>query len=221
MTARTPRKTKIPRRKKTSRPLQPLILTIGHSNRSIEDFLAFLKAHNVGRVVDVRTVPRSRHNPQFNRLPAVAGLPAHAGDTLPQTLRRARIAYTHLKELGGLRRANADSVNTGWNNSSFRGFADYMQTPEFAAGLARLEKLAQTKRCAIMCAEAVPWRCHRSLLADALTVRGHAVEHIMTPTRRNLHKLTSFARVRGKKITYPATPATRAQAAKNAARAPG
>lgn len=212
MTTRTPRKTKIPRRKKASRPSQPLILTVGHSNRSLEDFLALLKVHGVERVLDVRTVPRSRHNPQFNRLPAVAG------DALPQTLRRARIAYTHLAKLGGLRRAKPDSVNTGWNNSSFRGFADYMQTPQFAAGLAHLEKLAQTKRCAIMCAEAVPWRCHRSLLADALTVRGHAVEHIMTSTRRNLHKLTPFARVRGKRITYPATPTTRAQAAKNAAR---
>lgn len=196
---------------------RPLILTIGHSNRSIEDFLALLKAHGVQRLVDVRTVARSRHNPQFNRLPAVAG------DALPQTLRRAHIAYTHLAKLGGLRRAKPDSVNTGWNNLSFRGFADYMQTPEFAAGLARLEKLAQTKRCAIMCAEAVPWRCHRSLLADALTVRGHAVEHIMTPTRRNLHKLAPFARVRAKRITYPATRATRAQAtraqtANNAAR---
>ena len=196
----------------------PLILTIGHSNRSIEDFLALLKAHGVQRLVDVRTVPRSRHNPQFNRLPAVAGLSGQGDDALPQTLRRARIAYTYLKKLGGLRRAHPDSQNTGWNNSSFRGFADYMQTPEFAVALARLEKLAQTKRCAIMCAEAVPWRCHRSLLADALTVRGHAVEHIMTPTRRNLHKLTSFARVRGKRITYPATRATRARAAKNAAR---
>ncbi|HKV23085.1 MAG TPA: DUF488 domain-containing protein [Candidatus Acidoferrum sp.] len=183
-------------------PMRPLILTIGHSNRSIKDFLALLKAHGVQRLVDVRTVPRSRHNPQFN------------GDALPQTLRRARIAYTHLKKLGGLRRANPDSSNTGWNNLSFRGFADYMQTPEFAAGLARLEKLAKAKRCAIMCAEAVPWRCHRSLLADVLTVRGHAVEHVMTPTRRNLHKLTPFARVRGKQITYPATAATRAYAAK-------
>ncbi|MFI5127532.1 MAG: DUF488 family protein [Candidatus Acidiferrales bacterium] len=196
---------------------RPLILTIGHSNRTIEDFLALLKAHDVQRLVDVRTVPRSRHNPQFNRLPAMAG------DALPQTLRRAHIAYTYLAKLGGLRRAKPDSVNTGWNNSSFRGFADYMQTPEFTAGLARLEKLAQTKRCAIMCAEAVPWRCHRSLLADALTVRGHAVEHIMTPTRRNLHKLTPFARIRAKRITYPATRATRAQAtraqtANNAAR---
>ncbi|HLW43269.1 MAG TPA: DUF488 domain-containing protein [Candidatus Acidoferrales bacterium] len=219
MTAKSPRKIKIPHRKKTSRRSQPVILTVGHSNRSIEDFLALLKAHNVQRLVDVRTVPRSRHNPQFNRLPTVADLPARTDDALPQTLRRARIDYTHLPNLGGLRRAKPDSVNTGWNNSSFRGFADYMQTPEFATGLARLEKLAQTKRCAIMCAEAVPWRCHRSLLADALTVRGHAVEHIMTPTRRSLHKLTPFARVRGKKITYPATRATRAHAAKSAARA--
>ncbi|HEV2616904.1 MAG TPA: DUF488 domain-containing protein [Candidatus Acidoferrales bacterium] len=187
--------------------MNPTILTIGHSNRPIEDFLALLKAHGVERLVDVRTVPRSRHNPQFNR------------DTLPQTLRRARIAYTHLKKLGGLRRANADSPNTGWNNLSFRGFADYMQTPEFAAGLARLEKLAQTKRCAIMCAEAVPWRCHRSLLADALTVRSHAVEHIMTPTRRNLHKLTPFARVHRTQITYPANRATRAYAARKKSKA--
>ncbi|MHB8756372.1 MAG: DUF488 domain-containing protein [Candidatus Acidiferrales bacterium] len=195
-------------RKKTPRHSLPLILTIGHSNRSIEDFLALLQAHGVQRLVDVRTVPRSRHNPQFNR------------DALPQTLRRARIAYTHLAKLGGLRRARPDSPNTGWNNLSFRGFADYMQTPEFAAGIARLEKLAhaggkaKTKRCAIMCAEAVPWRCHRSLIADALTVRGHAVEHIMTPARRNLHNLTPFARLRGKRITYPATRATHAQALK-------
>jgi len=209
MTARTPRRIKVPSHDKPSHPSYPPILTIGHSNRSIEDFLALLKAHGVQRLVDVRTIPRSRHNPQFNR------------DALPQTLRRSRIAYTHLAKLGGLRRANADSVNTGWNNSSFRGFADYMQTPEFAAVLARLEKLAQTKRCAIMCAEAVPWRCHRSLLADALTVRGHAVEHIMTPTRRNPHKLTPFARVRRKQITYPATRATRAQAKKQSAAAKG
>ncbi|HVA72324.1 MAG TPA: DUF488 domain-containing protein [Candidatus Limnocylindrales bacterium] len=200
-------------RKQAIRRAQPLILTIGHSNRSLDDFIALLKAHDVQRVVDVRTIPRSRHNPQFNRLPA------QAGDALPQALRRAHIAYTHLGKLGGLRRARPDSPNTGWNNLSFRGFADYMQTPDFAAGIGRLEKLARPggrakpKRCAIMCAEAVPWRCHRSLLADALAVRGHAVEHIMTLTRRNPHNLTPFARVRGKQITYPATRATRAQAA--------
>jgi uncharacterized protein (DUF488 family) len=183
---------------------KPPIFTVGHSNRSIAEFLALLKSHGVKRLVDVRTIPRSRHNPQFNR------------EALAASVRRAHIAYTHLPKLGGLRRARADSVNTGWQNSSFRGFADYMQTPEFAAALARLEKLAKTKLCAIMCAEAVPWRCHRSLIADALTVRGHAVEHIMTPARRNLHKLTPFARVRGKRLTYPPNRATRAYARKRA-----
>lgn len=178
----------------------PLILTIGHSNHSIAEFVALLKAHGVQRLVDVRTIPRSRHNPQFNR------------DALAASLRRARIAYTHLPKLGGLRHARVDSVNTGWQNSSFRGYADYMQTPEFATALARLESLARHKLCAIMCAEAVPWRCHRSLVADALTVRGYPVEHIMTPTRRNAHKLTPFARVLGKRITYPPNRATRAYA---------
>jgi uncharacterized protein (DUF488 family) len=178
----------------------PLILTIGHSNHSIDEFIALLKSHNVKRLVDVRTIPKSRHNPQFNR------------DALAVSLRAAHIAYTHLPKLGGLRRARPDSVNTGWNNSSFGGFADYMQTSEFAAALARLEKLAQTKLCAIMCAEAVPWRCHRSLISDALTVRGHAARHIMTRTRANLHKLTPFARIRGKRITYPPNKSTRAYA---------
>jgi uncharacterized protein (DUF488 family) len=184
---------------------QTPILTIGHSNHSIDEFLALLKSHNVKRLVDVRTIPKSRHNPQFNR------------DSLAASVRAAHIAYTHLPKLGGLRNSRADSINTGWNNSSFRGFADYMQTPEFTAALARLEKLARSKLCAIMCAEAVPWRCHRSLIADALTVHGHAVKHIMTPTRANLHNLTPFARVRGKRITYPANKATRAYAKKKAA----
>lgn len=182
----------------------PLILTIGHSNHSIAEFVALLKSHGVQRLVDVRTIPRSRHNPQFNR------------DALAASLRRARIAYTHLPKLGGLRQARVDSLNTGWQNSSFRGYADYMQTPEFATALARLESLARHKLCAIMCAEAVPWRCHRSLVADALTVRGYFVEHIMTPTRRNPHKLTPFARVLGKRITYPPNRATRAYAKRKA-----
>jgi uncharacterized protein YeaO (DUF488 family) len=171
----------------------PLILTIGHSHRSIADFISLLKAHGIQRVIDVRTIPRSRHNPQFNR------------DALAKSLRASRIAYTHHKKLGGLRHPRPDSPNLGWHNASFRGFADYMQTPEFAAALARGESLARTKRCALMCAEAVPWRCHRSLIADALTIRGHAVEHIMTPTRANRHVLTPFARVRGRHIIYPAS----------------
>ncbi|MGB6874683.1 MAG: DUF488 domain-containing protein [Candidatus Acidiferrales bacterium] len=186
---------------------RPFIFTVGHSNRSIAEFIGLLKAHGIKRLVDVRTIPRSRHNPQFNR------------DALAASVRRAHIAYTHLSKLGGLRHALPNSVNSGWNNSSFRGFADYMQTPEFAAALARSEKLAKIKLCAIMCAEAVPWRCHRSLIADALTVRGHAVQHIMTLTRANLHKLTPFARVRGKQITYPPNKSTRAYARKKAAHA--
>lgn len=186
-----------------------LVFTIGHSNRSIAEFIALLKSHGVKRLVDVRTIPKSHHNPQFNR------------DALAASVRRAHIAYTHIPKLGGLRHAHRDSVNTGWNNSSFRGFADYMQTPEFSSALARLEKLARTKLCAIMCAEAVPWRCHRSLIADALTVRGHAVRHIMTPTRANLHKLTPFARVRRGRITYPPNKSTRAYARKKAAAARG
>lgn len=186
---------------------RPTILTIGHSNRPIAQFLTLLKSHRVKRLVDVRTIPKSRHNPQFNR------------ESLAASVRAARIAYTHLPKLGGLRHARADSLNTGWNNSSFRGYADYMQTGEFAAALKRLEKLAKTKLCAILCAEAVPWRCHRSLIADALTVRGRAVQHIMTPTRANLHKLTPFARLRGKRITYPPNRSTRAYARKKAAAA--
>jgi uncharacterized protein (DUF488 family) len=188
---------------------RPLIFTLGHSNRSIDEFVGLLKSHNVKRLVDVRTIPKSRHNPQFNR------------DALAASVRAAHIAYMHLPKLGGLRHARPDSVNTGWNNSSFRGFADYMQTSEFAAALARLEKLAKTKLCAIMCAEAVPWRCHRSLIADALTVRGHAVRHIMTPTRANLHKLTSFACVGGKRITYPPNKSTSAYAKAKAAKSGG
>ena len=168
-----------------------IVLTIGHSTRSWEDFLALLRVHGVKRLIDVRSIPRSRHNPQFDR------------ETLSKKLRAARIGYVHLRKLGGLRRAHRDSVNTGWRNSSFRGFADYMQTSEFGAGLNRLMKLARQKRSAIMCAEAVPWRCHRSLIADALIVRGIRVEDIISMKRTQVHSLTAFARVRGHCITYP------------------
>jgi uncharacterized protein (DUF488 family) len=167
------------------------VLTIGHSTRTWKEFLELLRAHRVKRVVDVRSIPRSRHNPQFNR------------EILAKKLRSARIGYVHLRKLGGLRHARRDSPNTGWRNASFRGFADYMQTPEFAEGLKRLMKLAAQKRSAIMCAEAVPWRCHRSLIGDALTVRGIRVEDIMTAKRSQVHSLISFARVRGNRITYP------------------
>ena len=162
------------RRKKT----RATIFTIGHSTRPLADFIAMLRAHGVERVVDVRSIPRSRHNPQFNR------------ETLARRLRAAGIGYVHLKKLGGLRHAKADSANLGWHNASFRGFADYMQTDKFLEGLARLEKLAAMKPTAIMCAEAVPWRCHRSLIADALVVRDFPVEDIMSVGRTQEHELT-------------------------------
>jgi uncharacterized protein (DUF488 family) len=171
--------------------VQATVFTIGHSTRPLAEFIEMLRAYGVRRVVDVRSIPRSRHNPQFNR------------ETLARRLRAARIGYVHLKKLGGLRHARKDSANLGWHNASFRGFADYMQTEEFLTGLARLEKLAAGKPTAIMCAEAVPWRCHRSLIADALLVRDFPVEDIMSVARTQQHGITPFARVRGLRITYP------------------
>jgi uncharacterized protein (DUF488 family) len=168
-----------------------VVMTIGHSNRPLETFIRLLQAHGVKQVIDVRTIPRSQHNPQFNR------------DTLPSDLRAAKILYRHMPGLGGLRRPQRDSPNGGWKNASFRGFADYMQTREFTASLGTLMKLAAVKQIALMCAEAVPWRCHRSLIADALAVRGVQVEHILTRTFRRMHQLTPFACVKGRKITYP------------------
>jgi uncharacterized protein (DUF488 family) len=172
-------------------PEMPAVLTIGHSNRAWKDFLELLRAHRVKRVIDVRSIPRSRHNPQFNRATLSTKLPA------------ARIGYVHLRKLGGLRHARRDSPNMGWRNTSFRGFADYMQTPEFEAGLHRLIKLIGQKWSAIMCAEAVPWRCHRSLIADALTVRGIQVDDIMSMRCSQVHSLIPFARVQGHRVTYP------------------
>ena len=168
-----------------------IILTIGHSTWTLETFCRLLQNHGIQRVIDVRTVPRSRRNPQFNR------------DTLPNALTAVGIGYEHKARLGGLRHPRPDSVNSGWHNASFRGFADYMQTPEFVASLDSLVALARQQQIALMCAEAVPWRCHRSLIADALVVRGIQVEHIMNKTRRQAHSLTSFAHVEGTRITYP------------------
>lgn len=168
------------------------VLTVGHSTRSLEAFADLLRAHGIEQVVDVRTVPRSRRNPQFNR------------ETLPAALAAYGIGYIHLPSLGGLRHPRTDSPNTAWRNLSFRGYADYMATPEFAAGLDALLALAGQRHVAIMCAEAVPWRCHRSLIADALLVRGVPVEDILSATRRQPHRLTPFARVEGMRITYPA-----------------
>lgn len=168
------------------------IYTVGHSTRSLEEFAGLLRAHGIRQLVDVRTIPRSRHNPQFNR------------DTLSVYLRNRRIGYRYLKELGGLRYSRTDSPNMGWHNPSFRGFADYMQTPAFAAALEKLITLARKKPTAIMCAEAVPWRCHRSLIGDALVVRGVEVRNIMSPKNAKQHTLTAMATVTGMRITYPA-----------------
>jgi uncharacterized protein (DUF488 family) len=168
------------------------VFTIGHSTRPVETFLAMLAANQITLLVDVRTVPRSRHNPQYNR------------DTLPASLQAVGIRYLHMPGLGGLRHPRPDSVNDGWRNDSFRGYADYMQTPEFAENLTQLMDMAREERVALMCAEAVPWRCHRSLIADALLVRGIPVEDILSATKTQPHKLTPFAVVQGATITYPA-----------------
>jgi len=169
-----------------------IVMTIGHSTRPVKDFIRLLKAHQVERLIDVRTVPRSRHNPQFNR------------SELSPALHSARLHYRHMPGLGGFRRARADSINTGWHNASFRGFADYMQTPEFQTSLDDLITFAKAERVAIMCAEAVPWRCHRSLIADALLARGFEVREITSGTRSEAHRLTGFARVEGTRVIYPA-----------------
>lgn len=167
------------------------ILTVGHSTRPFETYLALLQAHGVTTVVDIRTVPRSRRNPQFNR------------ETLPEALRAAGIGYVHMAGLGGLRHPRPDSPNTGWRNASFRGFADYMGTPEFVEHVEALVDLAGREPVALMCAEVVPWRCHRSLIADALSVRHLPVEHILSATRREPHGLTPWAKVDGTSLTYP------------------
>lgn len=170
----------------------PIIFTVGHSTRTTQEFLNLLRAHGVRELVDVRTIPRSRRNPQFNRV------------ALSRSLRRVGIGYRHMAQLGGLRHAKRDSINTGWRNKSFRGYADYMQTREFQAGLGKLIALAKQKqRFALMCAEAVPWRCHRSLIADALLARGFPVEELQSATRTCPHALTPWARVDGVRVTYP------------------
>lgn len=172
------------------------LFTIGHSTRTLQEFLDLLHAHQIVHLVDVRTIPKSRHVPWFNEKEFKA------------SLGKEKIAYTHLPKLGGLRHTSNNSINMGWHNVSFRGFADYMQTTEFYAGLKELNHLIKEKgRVAIMCAEAVPWRCHRSLIADAEIVRGITVLDIMSTTSVHPHTLTFFAVVdRSKKpikIYYP------------------
>jgi uncharacterized protein (DUF488 family) len=171
--------------------MSPILWTIGHSTRRIDEFLALLQAHHIQQLVDVRTIPRSRHNPQFNT------------EVLAKSLKHESLNYRHLPELGGLRKAKKDSINTGWRNTSFRGYADYMQTDEFWKALDELIAVSQSRRTAIMCAEAVPWRCHRSLIADALLTRSGEVRHIMSETKADPHQLTSFAAVEKGLLHYP------------------
>jgi uncharacterized protein (DUF488 family) len=169
-----------------------VIFTIGYSTRPAEEFIEIIEAFQIRMLADVRTIPRSGHNPQFN------------GDMLEESMKKAHIGYLHMKGLGGLRHAKKDSRNAAWRNASFRGFADYMQTGEFEESLGQLILIAEEESTAIMCAEAVPWRCHRSLIADALLVRGIDVRHIMTANSDREHTITPWAKVRGKRITYPA-----------------
>ncbi len=167
------------------------LYTIGHSTRSIEDFVLILKNYRIEIVVDVRTVPKSKHNPQFE------------GYRLEKSLEENGMSYIHVRELGGLRNPRKDSQNMEWKNTSFRGYADHMETEEFETGLGMLKRIASDHVVSIMCAEAVPWRCHRSLISDALTVAEWEVEHIMTEKVANKHKLTEFLKVVDGKLTYP------------------
>lgn len=170
---------------------QPTIWTVGHSTRPIGEFTNLLRAHEICLLVDVRTVPRSRYNPQFN------------ADTLAESLKEAGLVSLHMHALGGLRKARKDSINIGWRNASFRGYADYMQTDTFHRALEELMTYGTDMKTAIMCAEAVPWRCHRSLIADALVARGWEVRHILSQVKADEHRLTPFALVDGDTLVYP------------------
>lgn len=165
---------------------------MGHSTRALDELVALLREHDVELLADVRTAPGSRRMPHFSKATLAEALPTHG------------IRYVHLPELGGLRRPRPGSPNAGWRNDSFRGYADYMATGEFRAGLDRLVELGERRPTAVMCAEAVPWRCHRSLISDALLVRGVEVGHIIGPGQVRPHQLTPFAHVEGDRITYPA-----------------
>jgi len=167
------------------------VYTIGHSTHELNDFIDILKHYGIELLIDIRSVPRSRHTPQFN------------SDTLDKKLKKHTIAYQHLADLGGLRHTTKDSPNLGWHNTSFRGFADYMQTKEFENGIIKLLKLAERKTAALMCAEAVPWRCHRSMIGDALLVRNIKVVDIFDKNKTQDETLTDFAKVNGLHITYP------------------
>lgn len=176
---------------KTQKPKKNIMFTIGHSTRPINEFIELLKSHKIEQVIDVRTIPKSRHNPQFNK------------ETLEKSLKKSGIIYFHQSDLGGLRHTTKDSVNVGWRNKSFRGYADYMGTEDFEEALTNLEKTGKEKISAIMCAEAVPWRCHRSLIADALVKRKWNVFDIMSTKTASKHKMTPFLKIRKGKLIYP------------------
>jgi uncharacterized protein (DUF488 family) len=168
-----------------------LVYTIGHSTRPIDAFIRLLQTHGVAQVADVRTVPRSRRHPQFERA------------ALAAALERCGLGYRHFPGLGGLRRPRADSTNTAWKHPGFRGYADHMQTEEFRRALDELLDYAAAAPTAVMCAEALWWRCHRSLLADALVARGVPVRHIMSERSATPHELSGLARIDGDRIVYP------------------
>jgi uncharacterized protein (DUF488 family) len=172
-------------------PRRPRIWTVGHSTRPIGEFTDFLRAHEIRLLVDVRTIPRSRHNPQFNT------------DTLSESLKEAGLDSLHMPALGGLRKPRKDSINNGWRNTSFRGYADYMQTDKFERALEELMTYGTSTKTAMMCAEAVPWRCHRSLIADALVTRGWEVRHILSQVKAGEHRLTPFTVIDGTTLIYP------------------
>jgi len=174
--------------------MSSILWTIGHSTRPVDELLELLRIHGIALLVDVRTVPRSRFNPQFNT------------EALAKSLAEAGMHYQHSAQLGGLRKPTKDSVNAGWRNASFRGYADYMQTEEFRKTLDELIADGRQFHTAIMCAEAVPWRCHRSLIADMLTVRGWTVRHIVNRNEAQVHSLTTFAVARDGTLTYPLPP---------------
>lgn len=171
---------------------QTNIWTVGHSTQTIGDFLALLSANGIKALADVRRFPASRRHPQFNQ------------DEVRESLAAESIEYLHLPELGGRRRARPDSANTVWRNPSFRGYADYMETDAFRAGIERLLLLAWDKRTAVMCAEAVWWRCHRALIADYLKASDFNVIHIDSAARNTVHSYTSAARISSGKLSYAA-----------------
>lgn len=173
-----------------SDPTPASVYTIGHSTRSLQAFLDLLRRERIGCVVDVRRFPGSRRHPHF------------ASAALASALREVGIEYRHMPSLGGRRDAAPNSINLGWRNASFRGYADHMATPEFERAIDEVLTLAGRIPTSLMCAEAVPWRCHRNLIADALVARGHAVRHILDAST-TVHVLTSFGHVRNGRVEYP------------------